>query len=230
MQNQHELLWRFYLHPLDQAIHQECVLRECLVEDLQQQNSYQVWFPCWRPWTADQQYWGTTSTRVDVHGGAVCVCSVNTGCLLTVNMGVVSRPQAKNSRKITTTACVTLARPRPCCCSRRRHTHTQASDIDLWETTAIYFLCTSWPPPPLLSISASSSICWHLHISLRVLKLPFRLIDFSNYCVIFSVVRQNAATQSQIYNLASFITLNPYKKKNNPCQKITLSVFWNIQK
>lgn len=32
------------------------------------------------------------------------VCLVNAGCLLTVNMGVVSRPQAKNSRKITTTA------------------------------------------------------------------------------------------------------------------------------
>ena len=45
----------------------------------------------------------------------VCVCVCHAMCLLTRNMGVVSSPHAKNSRKITTTAWVTLARPRPGC-------------------------------------------------------------------------------------------------------------------
>lgn len=37
--NHRELLGGSYLHPLDQAVHQECVLRERLMEDLEHQDS-----------------------------------------------------------------------------------------------------------------------------------------------------------------------------------------------
>lgn len=44
------------------------------------------------------------------------VCNKTSQALsLTVSIGVVSKPQAKNSRKMTTTAWYTLGLPTPCC-------------------------------------------------------------------------------------------------------------------
>lgn len=60
-------------------------------------------------------------------------------CLLTVSMGVVSSPQAKNSRKITTTAWVTLARPRPCCGGEKRGTDINYSSVEINLAS-----CTIW--------------------------------------------------------------------------------------
>lgn len=73
------------------------------------------------------------------------VCTVKRG-LLTVSMGVVSSPQAKNSRKITTTAWVTLALPRPGC-GQEIITNMNNSPEDIcilrhWSTVASnYTIC-----------------------------------------------------------------------------------------
>lgn len=52
--------------------------------------------------------WSHVSARQLPHGDA-----------LTVSIGVVSKPQAKNSRKITTTAWYTLGSPIPCRCKTK---------------------------------------------------------------------------------------------------------------
>lgn len=72
------------------------------------------------------------------------------GRSLTVSIGVVSKPQAKNSRKITTTAWYTLGSPIPCRCKTKlliKDMHILVWDKYIWLGAEMSALTEAVPPP-----------------------------------------------------------------------------------
>lgn len=104
------------------------------------------------------------------------------GWSLTVSIGVVSKPQAKNSRKITTTAWYTLGSPIPCRCKTKllvKKICTSWSGINTlgWELKCQLWLklcpsiCSSIPPRVTPSVSTNPYLSYKANWFLSFLPL-----------------------------------------------------------
>lgn len=119
--------------------------------------------------------------------------SATRGWSLTVSIGVVSKPQAKNSRKITTTAWYTLGSPIPCRCKTKfliKDKHILVWDKYIWLGAEMSALTEAVPPPQGDSV--------RVYQSLPVLQSPLVSFFSSLSKSIFDTIKPSLKTTEHI--------------------------------